>query len=312
MSVPIVETTIEAKHKAVAMESIRGMGPVRVSLSNRLPLLERHVRDDPRYLLRLVECFEEARHFKQIPMLLGLADHPSLQHLRRMRSSDLVQVLTRIIYRCDLYDVFHDKAEFARQHEIQQNNANRKAAKLVAKEKVVVSEGHVWRDAMLQHIRAVFMPDCFYATSRSTMTMERLSHYLGQSETMAAKRRRLADDGAGDLVLDVDGLMPDGHADAEAAAALAHDRCYFKIRHITPGDRKVARVAVGAGRSLQSTQFAITMHECFPGEIDVVQGGHRCRVVSDRLAPRRRGPPPQPTRCRCRAPHAACGVAKGQ
>jgi hypothetical protein len=115
--VPIVETTIEAKHKAVAMESIRGMGPVRVSLSNRLPLLERHVRDDPRYLLRLVECFEEARQFKQIPMLLGLADHPSLQHLRRMRSSDLVQVLTRIIYRCDVYDVCHHKAEIAWQHD---------------------------------------------------------------------------------------------------------------------------------------------------------------------------------------------------
>ena len=78
--VPVVETTIEEKHARVALSKKRHhIGPVRISLSNRLPLLERwllrrHVSGE-----KLLEKFAISRSLKQVPHLLGVEDHPALE-----------------------------------------------------------------------------------------------------------------------------------------------------------------------------------------------------------------------------------------
>ena len=78
--VPIVETVIEQKHSKVTQQSMTGIGPVRVSLSNRLPLIEARIREEPGYLLELVSCFQDARKFKQAPAVMGFEEHPLMQN----------------------------------------------------------------------------------------------------------------------------------------------------------------------------------------------------------------------------------------
>jgi hypothetical protein len=114
--IPIVETTIEAKHAKVALQSQTGLGPVRVSLSNRLPLMESRIASNPQYLAELVECFGLVRKFKKVPMFLGFERHPLLHTMAGKHHSVWVPTLTRIIYRCALEDLFDDKTAHAKYH----------------------------------------------------------------------------------------------------------------------------------------------------------------------------------------------------
>ena len=77
--IPIVETTIEEKHARVSLAKSRHhIGPVRVSLANRLPLLERWLKRGQVSAAKLLECFNQARSLKAVPALLNIDDHPSL------------------------------------------------------------------------------------------------------------------------------------------------------------------------------------------------------------------------------------------
>ena len=74
-----VETTIEEKHARTTLARKRHhIGPVRLSLANRLPLLGRWLQKkhvSPEDLLRK---FSEARSLKRAATLLGLRDHPDV------------------------------------------------------------------------------------------------------------------------------------------------------------------------------------------------------------------------------------------
>ena len=112
----IAESSIEGKHAAVSLDSQRGIGPVRVSLANRLPLMESRMQQHPMYLHDLVECFHEARNFRRIPAIMGFENHPLLEGRRFKHISEMVPVLAAIVYRCNLDDVFDDKDEYSRYH----------------------------------------------------------------------------------------------------------------------------------------------------------------------------------------------------
>ena len=74
----VVETTIEAKHSRVAMsQRAHFIGPVRISLSNRLPLLERWLVRKQISMPELVQHFGAARSLARAATLLGLDRHPS-------------------------------------------------------------------------------------------------------------------------------------------------------------------------------------------------------------------------------------------
>ena len=59
--VPISETTIEGKHAKVSLERFKSLSPVRVSLANRLPLVEKRIKEDVGYLDELAGFFGVAR-----------------------------------------------------------------------------------------------------------------------------------------------------------------------------------------------------------------------------------------------------------
>jgi hypothetical protein len=78
-----VETTIEEKHARVAIaRKAHHLGPVRASMANRLPMLERLLRRGHINIRELLECFEQARSLHSVPGLLGLELHPRLLGIR--------------------------------------------------------------------------------------------------------------------------------------------------------------------------------------------------------------------------------------
>eukprot|EP00973_Karenia_brevis_P091614 12408341-Karenia_brevis.AAC.1 len=66
--IPICETTIEAKHREPSiLGSARKIGPVRVSLANRMSMLERLLQQAPGTLTELMDALELTRSFVKIP-----------------------------------------------------------------------------------------------------------------------------------------------------------------------------------------------------------------------------------------------------
>ena len=76
--VPLVGSSIERKHALVKVENHLGLGPVRVSLANRLPQFEAQLRRDPSSAEPFCECFARVRTIMKIPALLGFEEHPAL------------------------------------------------------------------------------------------------------------------------------------------------------------------------------------------------------------------------------------------
>lgn len=137
----VSETSIEGKHAKVSMQSMTGIGPVRVSLSNRLPLIEKRVELDDQYLVDLVSCFAEARNFRKIPEIMGFEKHPLIHGVRFTHISELVPVLTQIIYRCSLHDLFDDKTQFSKDHKKKRDRKIRTEQAYVKAEEVRVRGG---------------------------------------------------------------------------------------------------------------------------------------------------------------------------
>ena len=102
--VPVVETTIEEKHARVAINKKRHhLGPVRISLANRLPLLDRWLRRGHVTATNLLDKFSAARSLKKVAGMLRVDDHPGLQGVSH--PSSLRRVLAKVIYHCDPRDM---------------------------------------------------------------------------------------------------------------------------------------------------------------------------------------------------------------
>jgi hypothetical protein len=109
---PCCETVIEAKHAQVAINQKRHpVGPVRVSLSNRLPMLERRLALQPSYITQFMECLNETRQFKQCLKLFDFASHPLIT--RKTLTRDFPMLLSHIFYQCDLPTSFRSLKQYA-------------------------------------------------------------------------------------------------------------------------------------------------------------------------------------------------------
>jgi hypothetical protein len=163
---PIIETTIEGKHAKVSLETQGGIGPVRVSLANRLPLLESRLQHDPSLAEKLVQEFSAMRHLKRIPALFAFHDHPHLlaqvpAHRSRC-SSAYVKPSTEIIYRCDLHTLFKSLRPEYSKH-VRTNNAHIRIQDRLHKEQnggpKALSFGTLQGALMLDHFRS----SCWHA-----------------------------------------------------------------------------------------------------------------------------------------------------
>ena len=77
--VPAVETTIEVKHQRVSLaRRAHHIGGVRISLSNRLGMLQRWLAQEYITAQELSRAFNQTRSLKSVPYSLGFDEHPLL------------------------------------------------------------------------------------------------------------------------------------------------------------------------------------------------------------------------------------------
>ena len=109
----VSETSVESRHAKVSLELHKhAVGPCRVSLSNRYPILQQWLATGFGTMAEFLNHFDKARSCKQVVSMLGLERHPLIwqQHLR---SSDLRPRLVSILYHCSLDDVYASQKQLA-------------------------------------------------------------------------------------------------------------------------------------------------------------------------------------------------------
>ena len=263
---PIAETTVESRHARVSLdEKKHPIGPVRVSLSNRMSMMEKKITHDPSYVQRLVEQFVTTRSMVNIAPALGLQRHPQLDGAPRHHSS-LRVLLGKVVYNCDLeFRFLSMKAEMKIQEQYKRKLGE--ADKRFCDEKVAVTEQSILRDVMLAHLRErldLSGPSLVFSVPRGSFSsMQALQDVLDKPR---AKARR------GPALLEPEPFGADDAFDVETCkeAETAGD-IFFSIVSLVPANRKTIRVDVGTGGTLSQESIAIAKHTClethlhFPG-----------------------------------------------
>ena len=205
-----VETTIEAKHARVALErKSHHIGPVRVSLSNRLPLVERWLARGHIDIRDLVHHFGEARSLRRASALLGLECHPALLNFKlfkRGRASQFHPALTKVLYNCDV-DSMYRSMKHGSGHDLKgkARAAARESRLTRERPKGPATFQEIARAAMKDHFSRRMDTAAAYSCPRSALHVHSLMHALDEPATK--RRRRDGGHGPGETVPEIlDGL----------------------------------------------------------------------------------------------------------
>ena len=241
---PVVETAIEEKHARVALAKRRHhIGPVRISLANRLPLLERWMKRGHVSAQELLHFFNDCRSLKTIPSLLNLANHPAIEDDFFRRPAKMRVSLARIMYRCDLQNMYASHDTFAREHDKLKRKAMHRELKLLDREAVgALTHETLLRSAMQSHMLLLHNDEgegaCFYTCPSTCLNLQSVSAAL--TEPLSKRPRVEAQ------LPQVEDLLPPDVDVCEAPASTIT----FQIVMKNPADKKVIRPAVGAGGRL--------------------------------------------------------------
>ena len=238
---PIVETTIEEKHARVAMSKKRHhLGPVRISLANRLPLLERWIKRGHVSGKQLLDLFTESRQLKKVPMLLRVEGHPLLVERFGCRPGKMRVMLAKVLYHCDLQNMHESHDSFGRENERFKRKAQAQQQKLVGRSVAgALAYDGVLRSAMQQHMLVAHDDTdkiCLYSCSAASLCLQSVAGALDEPET---KKQRLIDEE------DAAEMLPDVDLCERPASSIT-----FQVVMKNPNDKKVIRPSVGAGGRL--------------------------------------------------------------
>ena len=150
--------------------------------------------------------------------------------------------------------------------------------------KEILTHDHVLKHAMLEHLRATADLGAVYSMPRSSLSVETMTGLLGEAETVAHANRLHLQEAEADAGLSADAegqgdLDVGGAANTSGTGAAEDELLFFKLRDLQVGSRKLKRVSVAAGRPLQASHFAMTVHERMPGT-----SGHSAQVYSKKLS----------------------------
>ena len=251
--IPVVETTIEEKHARVSLNRKKHhIGPVRVSLSNRLPLLDRWVRRGHVCPKKLVSAFTSCRSLMTVPSQLNVSDHPSLDGMFSKSPASMRVVLPKVLYRCSLPDMYHSFDAMGKAHDKSKRKRAETQARLVEKDSRALSFDKMLFSAMQQHMLTKHEESegtCFHTVPRSCLALQTVEAALNEPQT---KQRRVSQDAVQDAP-----VAPDVDLHQEIAPAQS---VTFQILMKNPGDKKVIRPAVGAGGKL-SKGAVVLLHK---------------------------------------------------
>jgi hypothetical protein len=262
--VPVVETTIEEKHSRVSLDKKRHhIGPVRVSLANRLPLFFRTISRDPSALQDLLPFFQQARSLKEVPPLLNLEGSPCLIGYKAWRHcTKLKALLSLVLYRCDMDASFRSLKSELKLH----SKAKAKEQRLEALASYAVQrvdEPAILQRAFREHFIESAQTGVFYSLPASCgAKVQSLTSYLDQCASKRQRSAAVADDDDRAYCLDVEGLE---HAPGQACQA----PLFFQVVPRRPTNKKTVHVKCGAGSNLRMQDVAINIFKAVPdGEFD--------------------------------------------
>ena len=207
---PDVETCIEEKHARVSRSSAKtpNVGKVKVSLANRLPMLERSLARRPSTITTLMDSLALTRSFYQVPEMFGFASHPALVSEQKARSQNMVATLTDIIYRCDAAGGYQTFRKQGLHHE-HRNEKNRRAEKKLIDVARGVGLQGVLENAMRDHFRQTCAENGFYSIAMAAEPqlegLQDLMETDGISHAVTRARDKRDDGGAPLLAVADDG-----------------------------------------------------------------------------------------------------------
>ena len=194
--IPTVETTMEAKHAYVSTKlRAHFISPVKVSLSNRMRMLEQAILKKRLPVLRFLQLFSQARWLKLLPAHLGFEGHPNLVEARRLSSWTRRAVCVGIIYHCDSESMFRSERQAMKRHESAQGKAKRAADKLVSRlSSDEVSLKTIKARSIIDHLSGVVAPGQILSAPRSMLEVENLDSKLAEPASKRARFDEHAED----------------------------------------------------------------------------------------------------------------------
>ena len=232
---PIAETTIEAKHQRVSLAKKKhSIGPVKVSLANRLPMLERMLLAQPAVLHPLLGMFASARNLCKVAEKLDFQGHPLLEALPdHPKPWQLKPALERIIYHTDLQSAHRDLKRHSKADESKKEKRRRQECALV-KAKGEVGEDTVWNKALHDYFSQIAVSGQFYSCPIAAGGQSiALSSFLGTIGTQAQP------------------LAPAEGDDLHSCVELVEShRFFFKVGLVAPSSKRTIKVAPGAGQRI--------------------------------------------------------------
>jgi hypothetical protein len=262
--IPTVETTVEEKHARVSQANRRHhISPVRVSMANRMPLLERLLARGHVNALRLLEVFTQARKLAKLPGLLCIESHDLLLE-PCASSAPRRKALCSVIYQCDLKSLFWPSEAAKRHHQRAKYKHGREIAKVLGDRGRPGCQGQsgqlayepIVMRAMMAHLVKVHQPASTYSAPKSACEASSLLAALSQPQTLARAGpdpypAAPDDDGDTGAGLDIDGA--------------SEPHIFFHIVLANPAAKKLVPVAIGSGGRIQTGSVVVTFHPVISG-----------------------------------------------
>ena len=266
----VVETTVEAKHSRVtSMRRQHAAGPVRVSLSNRLPLMERWLKRGQLDMVKLVHYFDQSRKIVEAAKLLNLEDHPCLVGFseskgRGQKDSKVLYWLTKVLYGVALESMYRSTAKAGKHDATLKRKAKDMETKLLRSGPRATSFQALEAELMRDHMAQRFSTDYVYSCSSSILLVQPLASCL---QGPRSKRARLLPALDGPVLALEDGASDPIQCDVEIEAQVG-DILYFKVVSSSFGNKKTVKMPMGAGGRIEQNALTLTMHDHIEGAED--------------------------------------------
>jgi hypothetical protein len=247
-----VETVIEQRH-AIASTALKRhyIGSVPLSLSSRLPMVERWIQQGEVQGLDLLSAFAEARSLLNQPNRFGVSLHPSLKGVKQ--PAKMRVALAKVIYRADLEHMFQSQAAAKKLHEATVRNATKQNVKILAEgiELGVVTAEAVMRTAMNDHLKGQMDSGSrgrVFSARAQSVHLEGLGAMLDEPLTKRARSSGAAEQ------------IELGHDELEGGNPMDTNVWFFQMIYANLGKKKTVPVAIGAGNRLRDSDCSVHLH----------------------------------------------------
>jgi hypothetical protein len=238
----IIETTVEARHAKAAVDIKKHfIGPVRISLSNRLPMLEYWLSIGYVTGHELLHFFEIARNLAKAPEVFGLSCHETLnpfQNGKRLTAAQFRVKLASVFYRLDITDMYRSTAKALKLHDSLKRKRNLISLRAAgaAAPNFKLTFHRVRRTAMHSHMSARLTPRQVMSAEVGSILLEAVGSAIGEPLTKKLKV--------------YNSFEPAGRPDTDLGTDNV-DRCFIELIWKSIGKKRRMPTAVAAGGQLR-------------------------------------------------------------